>query len=230
MTIGPQPDSPAAPIERPGSLKDAAYREIKSQLVSGKLAHDKIYSAQHFAAMLGVSRTPVREALLQLAGEGFLVCLDVRGFRVRQFSEREIRDVFETRHIIETFVVKQLLEKFEPADVRHLHQNLRTMTRHAKAGNAHGFLEADKEFHMWLVRRTGNQMLVGIMDNIRIHMAIFGLKALAHPGRFQEVIREHRSILRALYHKDKKRALLAVHHHLANTEKYLFEQDQPVNG
>jgi DNA-binding GntR family transcriptional regulator len=230
MVVGPEPDARASPIERPGSLKDAAYRAIKDQLVSGVMEHDKIYSAQHFAAMLGVSRTPVREALLQLANEGFLVCLEVRGFKVRQFSGREIRDVFETRQLIETFVVGRLLDQLTPDDFRALRANLRSLAEHARRGNAHGFLEADKEFHMMLARRAGNQMLVAIMENVRNHIAIFGLKALAHQGRFQEVIREHRGILRALHLRDRKRALRAVRHHLATTEMYLLGKDQPVDG
>ena len=85
-------------IDRPTSLKDSAYRAIKDQLVSGQLEPDKIYSAQHFAAMLGVSRTPIREAMLQLAGEEGSAGLPggAPGFKIKRFSEREIlRDVFE---------------------------------------------------------------------------------------------------------------------------------------
>jgi DNA-binding GntR family transcriptional regulator len=220
----------ATPIDRPSSLKDSAYRAIKDQLVTGVLEHETIYSAQHFAAMLGVSRTPVREALLQLAGEGFLVCLEARGFKIKQFSPGEIRDVFETRQMIEAFVVRQLLDRLTPEDLRPLKENLRAMTEHARLRNAHGFMEADKEFHLTLVRRHGNQMLMAIMETIRNHIAVFGLKALAHQGRFQEVIREHRSILKALELKDRKRALLAVRYHLATTEQCLLGKDQPVDG
>jgi DNA-binding GntR family transcriptional regulator len=82
------------PIARHGSLKDAAYRQIKELLLSGRLEHGRLYSAQYFAEMLGVSRTPVREALLQLTSEGSLVCLDVRGFKIREFTDKEVRDVF----------------------------------------------------------------------------------------------------------------------------------------
>src|SRR5262249_47924641 len=100
-TLAPgQQNKPA--IDRPRTLKDQAYREIKQQLLAGHLEHERLYSAQHFAERLGVSRTPVREALLQLASEGFLVCLDVRGFKIREFSDQEIRDLFETREVIET--------------------------------------------------------------------------------------------------------------------------------
>jgi DNA-binding GntR family transcriptional regulator len=230
MAVAPEPNGRANLIDRPVSLKDAAYRAIKDQLVSGELEHDRIYSAQHFAAMLGVSRTPVREALLQLAGEGFLSLLDARGFKIRQFSEREIRDVFETRQMIETFVVKRLIETLTPDDFRQLRENLRVMAEHARQGNAHGFMESDKEFHLSLVRRAGNAMLVSIIDTIRNHIAVFGLKALTHQGRFQEVIREHRGIVKALYLKDRRRALQAVHHHLAATERCLLGKDEPQGG
>jgi DNA-binding GntR family transcriptional regulator len=228
MTLGREPQARVVPIERPVSLKDAAYREIKNQLVSGRLEHDTFYSAQHFAAMLGVSRTPVREALLQLASEGFLDCLEARGFKIRRFSEREIYDVFETRQIIETFVVRHLLGKLTDDDLRELKRNLRELAAHAEKGNAHGFLETDKEFHMALVRRTGNQMLVSIMETIRNHIALFGLEALSHRGRFQEVIREHRAILNALGRKDRGRALQAVRHHLAATQDCLLAKDRPA--
>src|SRR5262249_55457354 len=80
------------PIERSASLKDAAYTQIKNLLLGGQLAPDRLYSAQYFAEMLGVSRTPIREALLQLTGEGFLVCHDVRGFQIKEFTDKEIRD------------------------------------------------------------------------------------------------------------------------------------------
>jgi DNA-binding FadR family transcriptional regulator len=91
-------------------------------------------------------------------------------------------------------------------------------------------MEADKEFHLSLVRRAGNQLLLTIMENIRNHIAVFGLKALAHQGRFEEVIREHRGIVKALYHKDRRRVLRAVRHHLTATEQCLAKKELPVTG
>jgi DNA-binding GntR family transcriptional regulator len=230
MTIVPEPSVRANPIDRPASLKDSAYRAIKDQLVSGQLDQNRIYSAQHFAGLLGVSRTPVREAMLQLAGEGFLVCLEARGFKIKPFTAQEIRDVFETRRMIETFVAKQLIEKLTLEDFRRLKDNLRVMAGHARSDHAHGFMEADKAFHLFLVRAAGNQMLVSIMETIRNHIAVFGLKALTHQGRFQEVIREHRNIIKALELKDRKRALHAVHYHLLATERCVLGLDQPESG
>jgi len=214
-------DTGKQPIARPASLKDAAYGQIKNLLISGQLQHERLYSAQYFAAMLGVSRTPVREALLQLASEGFLVCLDVRGFKIREFTAKEIGDVFDTRALIEAHVLQRFVAAPPAADLRCLEQTLQTMRACAAAGDAHGFLEADREFHMVPVRRLGNLHLLAIMDNIRNHISVFGLKALARPGRYAEVIREHSAILAALRQQDRKKAVQALDHHLAATQRHL---------
>lgn len=212
------------PLERPASLKDAAYRQIKGLLLSGQLERDRLYSAQYFADSLGVSRTPVREALLQLASEGFLVCKDVRGFKIKDFAAKEIRDVFETRQVIESYLVKRLVEEMTAADLQGMERSLQSMKTAAAQEDAHGFLENDKEFHMLPVRRTGNLHLLAVMDAIRNQMSIFGLTALLHPGRYQEVIREHEAILAALRQRDKKKAVQAMSQHLATTEGRILER------
>jgi DNA-binding GntR family transcriptional regulator len=212
------------PLERPASLKDAAYRQIKGLLLSGQLERDRLYSAQYFADSLGVSRTPVREALLQLASEGFLVCKDVRGFKIKDFAAKEIRDVFETRQVIESYLVKRLVEEMSAVDLQGMERSLQSMKAAAGQEDAHGFLESDKEFHMLPVRRTGNLHLLAVMEAIRNQMSIFGLTALSHPGRYQEVIREHEAILTALRQRDKKKAVQAMSQHLATTEGRILER------
>lgn len=212
------------PLERPGSLKDAAYRQVKSLLLAGQLQRERLYSAQFFAEMLGVSRTPVREALLQLASEGFLICLDVRGFKIKEFTDKEIRDVFETRELIESHVLKRLADDLPADDLRLMERSLKAMSAAAAKADAPAFLEADKEFHLVPVRRLGNQHLLAIMDNIRSHVSIFGLQALSRPARFQEVLREHSAIVEALRHKDRKKLVQALTHHLATTQGYLVTE------
>jgi len=214
------------PLERPASLKDAAYRQIKELLLSGRLAHDHLYSAQYFAEMLGVSRTPVREALLQLTSEGSLVCLDVRGFKIREFSAKEVRDVFETRLVIETHVFKQLVDGQSADDIRDMERSLKAMTDCAAQSDSLGFLEADKAFHLVPLRRAGNLHIQAIMAQIRDHIAILGLQALRHEGRYQEILREHAAILKALRRRDKTKVIRAVRHHLATTAGHLLENNQ----
>jgi DNA-binding GntR family transcriptional regulator len=226
MTL-PSPE-PGERIERRTSLKDLAYQEIKALLVAGRLAPDRLYSAQHFAQVLGVSRTPVREALLRLANEGFLVCREVKGFQVRQFTAREIRDVLETRRIIEVHVIGCVAARLSGEDLARLRQCQQRMTECAARKDAVGFIEADQEFHTLLVRSRGNLHLAAIIDNIRCQLSLFGLQALMHAGRFQEVIREHARILHALVRKDRKSAVQAMRLHLATTRNYMLGERTPT--
>ena len=95
-------------LSRPNGLKDLAYDQLRSLILRGQLAAETVYSAAQFAEMLGVSRTPVREALLQLVTEGFLTVIKQEGYTLRRFTEKEIRELFETRRLIETYVAEQI--------------------------------------------------------------------------------------------------------------------------
>ena len=97
-------------IERPGTLQALAYDKIKGLMIAGELDFDAIYSANQFAEILGVSRTPVREALLQLSAEGLLTSLQGRGFKIKQFSENRVREFFETRQMIESYIIEQMVD------------------------------------------------------------------------------------------------------------------------
>jgi DNA-binding GntR family transcriptional regulator len=212
----------AAPLERPDSLKDLAFRRIKALLTEGRLEPDRIYSANQFADTLAVSRTPVREALLQLATEGFLVFVEGRGFRIRRYTAKEVQDFFETRRLIETYVAEKLTGKLGPEELAALDGQLRAMRGFAAERDAARFLEADQEFHLSLVRRHSNLHLASLMEGIRSHIAIFGLKAIAHEGRFREVVQEHGAIVSALREAQPRKVVRAVLLHLHTTERYVL--------
>ncbi len=213
---------PEARIERPESLKELAYRRIRDRLVSGRLQAESVYSAIEFAQGLGVSRTPVREALLQLAAEGFLDVIDGRGFRVRDYSEKEIRDIFETRRLIEAYVVERAAEGLGAPELALLDRNQKTLAERGRGDDPVSFLETDREFHMSLVRRSGNELLVSLMDRIRNHIAIFGLRALSREGRTRQVVAEHGRILKALHRRDRAEAVRALRDHLLATERHVL--------
>ena len=210
-------------LEQPGTLQNLAYERIKTLLINGQLEFDEVYSANHFAEILGVSRTPIREALLQLTSEGFFVSLRGRGFKIKEFSEKEIQDFFEARKMIEAYVIEQLVDEVSAEDLKPLDDSLAQMINGHKKTETYSFLEADKSFHMNLIRRYENSLLESIMGNIRDFISILGPKALASPGRVQEVIREHQHILEALHQNDRVKAIQAIQYHLDATEKSLLE-------
>lgn len=217
-------------LEPPGTLQNLAYERIKTLLINGQLKFDDVYSANQFAEMLGVSRTPIREALLQLTAEGFFISLRGRGFKIKEFSEKEIRDFFETRKMIESYVIEQLVEAVAEEDLKPLEDSLKRMLNGHDQEEIYRFLDADKSFHMNLIHRYKNNLLESIMENIRDFISILGQKALTSPGRVKEVIREHRCILKALRKKDKNKAVQAINDHLDATEKSLIENLRQNRG
>ena len=210
-------------IKRPETLLSLAYDRIKGLLVSGQLNFDQIYSANQFAEMLGVSRTPVREALLQLAAEGLLIPVQGRGFKIKGFSEKEIKDFFEARLMIETYVISRLVKGIGGEDVKALQTSLKQMVLSADKGEIYAFLEADKAFHMNLIHRYTNRLLETIMENIRNLISILGQKALSSSGRIEEVLQEHRAIVEAVKGKDANKAAKAMSHHLNRTERTIID-------
>jgi DNA-binding GntR family transcriptional regulator len=212
-------------IEQPATLNELAYKEIKSLLIRGQLEFNTLYSANQFAELLGVSRTPVREALLQLANEGCLIFVKGQGFKIKEFSEKEIRDFFETRKMIESYVIERLIGTSVGLDIKQLEESLLLMSIRAKGGeDTYGFLEADKDFHLTLVQWYNNSLMLSIMENIRNLISVFGAKALSHKERFSEVVNEHIVILDAIKERNKEKALEAVTYHLNRTEKYLLKK------
>ena len=143
-------------LELPGTLQNLAYERIKTLLINGKLEFDEVYFANQFAEILGVSRTPIREALLQLTAEGFFISLRGRGFKIKEFSEKEIRDFFETRKMIEAYVIEQLVEAVDEGDLKPLEDSLKRMLNGHDQEETYRFLDADKSFHMNLIHSYKN--------------------------------------------------------------------------
>jgi len=208
------------PLKRAQTLKDMAYDQVKGLLRSGKMGSDAIYSANQLADRLGVSRTPVREALLQLSAEGLLTALGSKGFRVRGLTAKEIDDTFEARHAIETWVVSRLASA-SGFDSTPLMEAMDRMAQAAAAGEVQAFMDADEAFHLHLVVAHRNGVLAAVMENIRDRISVLGLQALTAPGRMKEVLDEHRRIAAALKARDAAKAAAAMAEHLETTRGYL---------
>lgn len=209
-------------IKRPETLKDIAYREIRNVLSEGR-AHNNLLTANGLASELGVSRTPVREALLQLAHEGILEAIDGRGFQVRKFSEKEIRSFFEARRVIELYVVKSIVDKLDEEKLDQIENMIARMRRYADPANHRKFLREDEAFHLQLTDWQDNKCLKSFNEQLRMLVKILGQRALLEPGRSQQVIDEHQAIVKALGKTEPSEAARAMEIHLRNTEEQLLK-------
>jgi len=208
-------------IKQPKTLQQIAYDKIKYLLTSGKLEPNEVYSANKLAQMLGVSRTPIREALLQLTAEGLLRSLGRRGFQVNQFSRKQIRDLFEVRRLVEPFVIERMCGQLTEKELAPLISAMEQAEK-GKKKDFNRFIEADKQFHMMIIKWHGNEIFWNVMENVRDLISVLGLRAISRSGRMQEVLQEHQVIVDGLLQNDKKKAVKGIIDHLNSTEATLI--------
>jgi DNA-binding GntR family transcriptional regulator len=213
--------SKAALIVSSDNLAEQIHRQIKSMIVLGELHGGKLYSVGQLAEMFDVSRTPVREALLQLAHEGLLRPERNRGFRVLEPSAKELDEIFEVRLMLEVPAMEKVaLLQPPPKDsfleARRIYCGLQAA---ADNGDLIDFLGFDREFHLLLVRLCGNRELTRILADLRDRMFLPGLQALARSGQLHPSAEEHVRLLDSLEAGDAEAAKDITARHVRRTRE-----------
>lgn len=187
-------------VLRQSNLRDQALSILKLRLISGDLAPGQIYSASALAEELGVSNSPVREAMLTLVNQGLMETVRNRGFRVVHFSDKERQNVYDLRVLLEVPSMVKLATLKDRIAVRkdEFMKIAKDMVIFAKEGNIPGYLEMDHRFHLGLLSLLGNEPLVAIVENLRDQSRQYGLKALRESGGLVKSAEEHQPILEAM--------------------------------
>lgn len=211
------------PISRTKSLKEKAYDILKELILTGRLEQGKLHNEKRLAEVLGVSRTPVREALLELSREGMVSFVPSKGVKVLKITPKQVQEVFELRRIIEGYIIKSVSKQLTPADLKKIEKILGKQDRSASKDEELSFIEMDKEFHLFMASKMGNQQIEAILQNLRDQIHLMGIRAIKDQSRSQQVLKEHQRIFSALKKKDAKRAHEELMKHLNNTEKILID-------
>lgn len=211
------------PISRTKSLKEKAYDILKELILTGRLEQGELHNEKRLAEVLGVSRTPVREALLELSREGMVSFVPSKGVKVRKITAKQVREVFEIRRIIEGHIVQVISGRLTPADLKKIDKIINKQKRLAARDEMVAFIEIDKEFHLFLASKMGNQQIEDILQNLRDQIHLMGIRAIQERPRWQQVIKEHHRIFSALKEKDGQKAHKELVQHLKNTEEILID-------
>jgi DNA-binding GntR family transcriptional regulator len=195
------------------SLREQAGQVIRASILAGELEAGEIYSATVLAERLGVSPTPVREAMLDLANVGLVEAVRNRGFRVLTPDDRDLDEIGEMRLMLEVPATRQVVERASDKDLAALERVVADIEAAADKGDLSAYLLADRQFHIGLLELTGNRRLARLVEQLRDQTRLIGLKELAESGRLAESTQEHGEILRALQARDADRAeeLMRVH-------------------
>jgi DNA-binding GntR family transcriptional regulator len=199
------------------SLREQARQAIRTSVITGELDEGKLYSVGDLAADLGVSATPIREALGDLEQHGLVRIVRNRGFMVVPVTTRDLDEIFEVRLLLEVPAVERLAGLLGEEDRQACRSLVVRGLQCAADSDIPGFLGADREFHLRLLAAHGNGRLVEVVDRLRDQARLYGLPQLAATGRLIDAAEEHKDILDALEAGDASRVRATLTHHLEHT-------------
>jgi DNA-binding GntR family transcriptional regulator len=205
-------------LVRPSSLSALAKGSIRTRIIAGEISVGQIYSVPSLAESLGVSVTPVREAMLELAAEGLVEAVPNRGFRVVELSQHDMDEILELRLMLEVPATAAIAGlPSSPEDIEAHLKLVEIIEARAQAGDTAGFLEADRDFHLSLLTALGNERLVEMVSRLRDQTRLYGVELLAREGQLEASAREHRDLVEAIRRGDVAAVRSLVTRHLRHT-------------
>jgi DNA-binding GntR family transcriptional regulator len=209
-------------FRRPNQLREAVYRHLKDLLLSGRFAPEERLSEPLLAQELGVSRTPVREALMRLAEEGLVELVPGKGARVRRFAPEEVEEVYGVRALLEGEAARLAALRATPWELKELEERLEAIDQAPREDFAEQ-MRRDLEFHRALVRLSGNRTLFRLYEDLLSSLALVR-SALPNLSQEETTRREHRAILEALKARDPEGARRAVEAHVERFKRLVLER------
>ena len=179
---------------KPPTLRDMVLERVRSDIVTGHSGPGTMFSVPTLAADLGVSTTPVREALLELSNVGMLAPMRNRGFRVVATSLDDLKNLFAIRELLERFAAEAAAKRrvTETAPLRVLADAIGDAV---KREDVRGYLEADRAFHQLFAAGAGNPRLAKMIMDLRSGMRLFGIESAAGRNRQVASVAEHYQLI-----------------------------------
>ncbi|SRR5690606_1865322 len=179
------------PVAKRTRLREQVMDALRAAIVSGEMKAGETYSAPTLAERFGVSATPVREAMLDLANLGLIRIVPNKGFQVVRITDEELDEITEVRLLLEPSAAAKAARRATAQDVAELTELASKVVDAAREGDLIAHVEADRAFHGRLLALGGNRQLVDIVYDLRDRTRLYGLASLAKHGDLTETVEEH---------------------------------------
>jgi DNA-binding GntR family transcriptional regulator len=214
-----------APAIHRQSLADEVYDTVFSQLMALKIAPGSRITVDNLARELGVSQTPIREALNRLEAEGLVRKTHLVGYSAApQITSKQFADLYELRLLLEPDAARRAVAKLDEASVAELTEAAGVMGRRAKSGDERArysqFARHDAVFHDLIMKIAGNELIRETLNHQHVHFHIFRL--MFHSRVTEEALEEHEALVAAFEARDPDAAEKAMHVHIARSRDRLL--------
>ena len=176
-------------------LRDVVFNTLRKAILRGELKPGERLMEIALAERLGVSRTPIREAIRKLELEGLVLMIPRKGAEVAQITEKNMQDVLEVRKALEELSVQLACERITPEQVEEMKMAAEDFRKVLKSGDVTKIAEADVKFHDIIFAATNNQRLITLLNNLREQMYRFRVEYLKQKECYPQLLEEHDKLI-----------------------------------
>ncbi|XCP85748.1 GntR family transcriptional regulator [Roseburia hominis] len=197
-------------------LRDVVFNTLRQAILRGELKPGERLMEIQLANKLGVSRTPIREAIRKLELEGLVLMIPRRGAEVAEITEKNLMDVLEVRKALEELAAELACERISKEQIGELKVAAKEFEETLKSEDITRIAEADVRFHDIIFYATDNQRLITLLNNLREQMYRFRIEYLKHKEYYGQLIMEHEKIIELIEKKEKEQVCEVMGKHIDN--------------
>jgi len=205
-------------------LRDVVFNTLRQAILTGELKPGERLMEIRLADKLGVSRTPVREAIHKLELEGLVTLVPRRGAEVAQITEKSMNDVLEVRRALDALCAELACDRITEEGLKALKQACDDFEQCVHKKDIRLIAQADVTLHNIIVQATGNQRLIQLINNLSEQMYRYRFEYIKDSSRHETLVDEHRIIYQSIVCKDKETAAAAAKTHIDNQEKAIIRK------
>ncbi len=204
-------------------LRDVVFKTLRQGILTGEIKPGERLMEIHLANRLGVSRTPIREAIRKLELEGLVTMVPRRGAEVAKITEKNLKDVLEVRRALDELAVGLACDRMTEEELEALEVACVNFANVTRTGNLTEITKADVALHDIIVTSTGNLRLMQMLNNLAEQIYRYRLEYIKDRSYHERLIEEHKNILDCIAKKDKVNAAKAVITHIDHQEETIIK-------
>lgn len=211
-------------------LRDVVFKTLRRAIITGEFAPGERLMEITLAKRLGVSRTPVREAIRKLELEGLVVMVPRKGAHVASITEKSLREVIEVRSVLEEFAASLACERIDDGDIQDMKNIHEQFVKAVHTADMMKMVDGDERFHDAIFRAAKNERLLSIIANLREQFYRYRLEYIKDMNNHSILIQEHEQLMNAIFSHDQDTARRIMKIHLHNLTERVTEVIQEEQG
>ncbi|MFO8240487.1 MAG: GntR family transcriptional regulator [Dissulfuribacterales bacterium] len=212
------------------TLHEEIVETLRDMIMTGELKEGEKINENELCVSMGISKTPLREALRVLSAEKIIKLVPNKGSYVSKPTIKEIKEMFDVMSVLEGICARTATEKMTDNDYIRVEQFHEKLEENFQRRDQKNYIKFNNLYHTFLQKLAGNETCNQIINGLRQKILLYRFKSLNLPGRFEKSIQEHRQLLKIFRDRDPEKAEILIKAHLKNQSDAVEKLSQPIIG